>query len=84
MPEQNIGLTKDELRTVLTVRYRNSDILNPEKVARETIAAIEASGVKFYEPPAIKREARIEKCKGNSYYPNCCYAHSEAWYNSPG
>jgi len=82
MPEQNIGLTKDELRTILIVRYRNSDILNPGKVTKETIAALESAGVKFYEPPKVARSAP-KKCTGSNY-PRCCITHNDAYFNSAG
>lgn len=82
MSEQNIGLTKDELRTVLTVRYRNLGMDDPGKIAKETIIALEGVGVSFYEVPKVGPTPRRVECSGRGY-PQCCSEHREAYYNTP-
>lgn len=81
--EQNIGLTKEEVKTVIKVRLRNQGFGTSEDITREVITALEGAGVKFLiQTPTLRVPKVQETCRGGNNR-DCCSKHREAYYNTP-
>lgn len=82
-----IGVSKQELKSVLTVKFRAEKFDDPGEVADFAIQAMEGIGLEFYSEDTPSKQpilrAMYSDCKGSGY-PNCCSDHLDSYYNCPG